>query len=57
LRGLGFGKSIMEASISEEIEDVIKELKQCEVLQVSKWYSGFLSIVLQHFYNYSKTIR
>jgi hypothetical protein len=47
----------MEASISEEIEDVRKELRQCEVLQVSVWYSGILSIVLQHFYNYSKTVR
>jgi methyl farnesoate epoxidase/farnesoate epoxidase len=34
LRDLGFGRSIMVASISEEIEDVIKELRQHEEFQV-----------------------
>ncbi|KDR22559.1 methyl farnesoate epoxidase-like isoform X2 [Zootermopsis nevadensis] len=38
LRDLGFGKSIMETLISEEIEDVIKELRQCKVLQVSRFF-------------------
>jgi methyl farnesoate epoxidase/farnesoate epoxidase len=34
LRDFGFGKSIMETSIFEEIEDVIKELRQREEFQV-----------------------
>jgi methyl farnesoate epoxidase/farnesoate epoxidase len=45
LRDLGFGKSIMEALISEEVEDVIKELRQCEVLQASEaYFTTFLTL-------------
>lgn len=38
LRDLGFGRNIMVASIFEEIEDVIKELRQREEFQVSGFF-------------------
>jgi methyl farnesoate epoxidase/farnesoate epoxidase len=40
LRDFGFGKSIMETSIFEEIEEVIKELRQREEFQVINLFNS-----------------
>jgi hypothetical protein len=41
LRDLGFGRRIMVASICEEVEDVIKELRQHEEFEVIALCNSF----------------
>jgi methyl farnesoate epoxidase/farnesoate epoxidase len=48
LRDFGFGKSNMETSIFEEIEEVINELRHRKEFQVNTKFNSCQSLVLQY---------